>query len=336
MVVWIDLTNSPHVLFFEPIINELKKKKYEIFLTARDYQQTTPLLEQKGLIFKLVGQHYGKSKSAKLFGLFHRSFLLWRNLRKKQVELSMSHGSPYCVLASRMLKTKNIWTLDGDEAKWVMRPALPFTDKIIVPEIVPKENIVRFGGKIEKIVQYPGLKEEVYLCDFKPKKAVLRQLGLCKKDKIIVMRPEASKAIYYDKKTYVLDKTIQFFIEQGNAQIVLIPRTEDQGNYYKKKYGGKIILPKVVDAPSLISYATLVVSGGGTMNREAVVLGTPVLSVYQDKLISIDKWLIANGYMHHSLDPTKEDIEKAMKLKKYKKSKKGREKFIQYILEELE
>jgi predicted glycosyltransferase len=325
--IWIDMTNSPHVLFFEPLIRMLKKEGAEFLITARPYQQTIELLKQKKLNYKIIGKHYGKSKFRKASGLFFRSFLLWKEImkQKSRISFSISHGSPYCSIASNFAGIYNLWTLDGDKAKDVIIPGVKFANKVIIPEIVPKENYVKMGAKEEKIIQYPGLKEEVYLWNFKPNKRYLEEIGLETDKPVILMRPEASKAVYI-KETEFLIPLIETLKE--DYFIILIPRTLDQKVAYKKIFGNSIFIPsEALDGPNVIANSSIVISAGGTINREAVVLEKKVISTFREELLTVDKWLIENKFMLHNLNPGKEFVDDVInggiKTRKYARSNKA-------------
>ncbi len=329
--IWIDMTNSPHVLFFEPLIRTLEKEGSEFLITARPYQQTIGLLKQKKLNYETIGKHYGKSEFRKASGLFFRSFLLWKEImrQKNQISYSISHGSPYCSIASNFAGIYNLWTLDGDKTKSVIIPSVKFANKVIIPQIVPKENYVKMGTKEEKIIQYPGLKEEVYLWDFKPNKRYLEHIGVETDKPVIAMRPEASKAVYI-KETEFLIPLIETLKE--DYFVILIPRTPDQDVLYRKIFGNSVFIPaQVLDGPNLIANSSLVISAGGTMNREAVVLGKKVISMRWrptgEELITIDKWLIENRFMLKKQNPSKEFINGVIngeiETRKYKRSSKG-------------
>jgi len=325
--IWIDITNSPHVLFFEPLMKMLEKQGVEFLITARPYQQTIGLLKQKKLNYKIVGKHYGKSKFRKAFGLFFRSFLLWKEVmkQKNRISFSISHGSPYCSIASNFAGVYNLWTLDGDKAKDVIVPSVRFANKVVIPEIVPKKNYVEMGTREEKIIQYPGLKEEVYLWDFKPNKRYLEEIGVESEKPIILMRPEASKAVYI-KKTEFLIPLIETLKDE--YFIILIPRTPDQNVVYKKIFGNSIFIPaEALDGPNVIANSSLVISAGGTINREAVVLGKKVISTFREELLTVDKWLIENKFMLHNPNPSKEFVDDVInceiKTAKYTRSNKA-------------
>jgi len=321
------MTNSPHVLFFEPLINMLKKEGVEFLISARPYQQTIELLKQKKLDYEIIGKHYGKSKSRKAFGLFFRSFLLWKEMtkQKKRISFSISHGSPYCSIASNFAGIYNLWTLDGDKAKDVIVPSVKFANKVIIPEIVPKENYVKMGTKEEKIAQYPGLKEEVYLWDFKPNKRYLQEIGVETDKPIILIRPEASKAVYI-KETEFLIPLIRTLKE--DYFIILISRTLDQNIAYRRVFGNSVFIPaEALDGPNVIANCSLVISAGGTMNREAVVLEKKVISTFREEMLTVDKWLIKNRFMLHNPNPNKKFVDYVINSKtetgKYRRSNKA-------------
>jgi len=325
--IWIDITNSPHVLFFEPLIEALKKEGVEFLITTRPYQQTIELLEQKKLSYKIIGKHYGKNKFRKAFGLLLRSFLLWKEIikQKNRISFSISHASPYCSVASNFAGIYNLWTLDGSIAKDIIIPSVKFADKVIIPEIVPKEDYVKMGTKEEKITQYPGLKEEVYLWDFKPNKQYLEEIGVKTDKPVILIRPEASKAVYI-KETEFLIPLIETLKEE--YFIILTPRTLDQNVFYKKTFGNSIFIPvKALDGPNVIANSSLVISAGGTISKEAVVLGKEAILVFREGLTTVDKWLIENKFMLHNPNPTKEFVNDVItgriETKRYKASNKA-------------
>jgi len=324
--IWIDITNSPHVLFFEPLIKTLKKEGVEFLITARPYQQTVELLKQKKIDHKIIGKHYGKNKFRKASGLFFRSFLLWKEMikQKSRISFSISHGSPYCSIASNFARIYNLWTLDGDKAKDVIVPSVKFANKVIIPEIVPKENYVKLGTREEKITQYPGLKEEVYLWNFKPNKKYLEEIGVETDKPVILIRPEASEAVYI-KETEFLIPLIKTLREDNS--IILIPRTLDQKVAYKRIFGNSIFIPtEALDGPNVIANSSLVISAGGTINREAVVLGKSVISTFREELLTVDKWLIENKFMLHNPNSSKEFVDnvinREIETRKYKRSDK--------------
>ena len=306
--IWIDMTTGPHVLFFEPLIKTLKKE-VEFLITARPYQQTIELLEQKRLSYKIIGKHYGKHKLRKAFGLLFRSFLLWKEIMKQrnQISFSITHDSPYCSIASNLAGIYNLWTNDNDKVPYTIIPSVKFANKIIIPDVVPKQNYVKMGAKEEKIIHYPGLKEEVYLWNFKPNRNYLEEIGIETDKPVILIRPEAPKALYVKETDFLIP--IIKTLKEDNF-IILIPRSLDQMNVYEKIFGNNIFIPKkVLDGPNAIANSSLVISAGGTMNREAVVLRKKVISTFREELLTVDKWLIENKFMLYNQNPSEELVD---------------------------
>lgn len=305
-LIWIDITNSPHVLFFEPLIKELKKK-YNIIITARNYQQTIPLLRQKKIEFIELGRHHGRNK---IIGAIKEIIIRLKFILKYKPNLTISHHAFYNIIATFITGRKSLYMFDGDGTKRQLL-GIPFATKSLCPYILPQKTMF-----FRKLIKYPSLKEEIYLYDIKTKKP---------KKTTIILRPEAPQASYI-KKNFILEPLIQDLIKQKGWKLILIPRVDEQRDYYKKYKN--IEIPEIVDGPKLISNSSLVISAGGTMNREAVVLGVPVISAFPNKPLSIDKWLTKQNYMKMIKEPTIKDVKDILKFKKvYKKTDKGK-KFI--------
>jgi hypothetical protein len=326
------MTTGPHVLFFEPLIKMLKNEGTKFLITARPYQQTVELLKQKKINYIIIGKHYGKSTFRKAFGLFFRSSLLWKEMikQKNQISFSITHDSAYCSIASNFAGIRNFWTTDNDKARYTIISSVKFANKVIIPEIVPKGNFMKMGTKEEKIAQYPGIKEEVYLWDFKPNKKYLEEIGIETDKPVILIRPEASKAAYV-KETDFLIPIIRTLKE--DHFIILIPRSLDQEVVYKRIFGNSIFIPtEVLDGPNVIANSDLVISAGGTMNREAVVLGKKVISTFREELLAVDRWLIENKFMLHDPNPSRELVDKVIgdeiKMGRYKRSNRAFKFFI--------
>lgn len=290
-VVWFDITNAPHVLFFSPIIKELKSKGYNVVITARDYSQTIPLLKDFGFEYKEIGGYGGKSRLGKYWSAIWRVLGLWKYLYQNKPNLAVSHGSQYSVVVSKLLGIKNIFIYDNEfgEIKKIAKKI----DFFLKPEFLNSDKLENLGVAKEKIFSYPGLKEEIYLFDFIPKDEY-KKLNV-EKNKYIIVRPEAYTAHYYhNKKDLVFEFTKKLISLNLGYKIFVMPRNEEQ----KQKYESlDVILPKLksVDLPSLICNSCLVVSGGGTVNREAAVLGKPVISLYPGEKLDVDKYLEDKG-----------------------------------------
>jgi predicted glycosyltransferase len=331
-----DITNSPHVLFFEPIINKLKNK-YDILITTRNLAQTIPLLKEKGFKYTVIEGH-SDNWLMKSLPLFIRSYKLYKFVKTIKPDICISHGSYFSSIAARFSGIKEIWTLDGDKAKIIIGTSMLFAKKVIIPECVPYKNYIKLGAKKKNLYHYPGLKEEFYLYNFKKNSKYLNQFKINKYKSIIFLRPEADFAEYYKGKTDIFLDLIPKLLKKYN--IILMPRSKKQRELYSKFTKKGLIMPEVVDGPQMMANCDLIISGGGTMNREGVVLGKKVISTFQGELLTVDKYLINNKYMLLEKEITEKLIDDVIndktKLKKYISSSKGLDYFVNFILKELE
>ena len=296
--IWIDCDNSPHVLFFKPIITELTKRGYEIEVTARHFSQTMPLLREFCIDHKVVGKHYGKNKLVKIVGTFIRAFQLMRLNRNKSYDLSIVHSSRALPIASFLKKLPNIAMLDYEYAdlyvfKW-------FSSKIFIPEVINEKIAESVGLPRNRIIRYPGFKENVYLCHFEPHDDVILKVGLDPNKIIVVIRPPATMAHYHTREgEYFFKKVVQLACSRLDTQVILLFRTVKQRYRWSKVIENLSCLPKipqnVVSGLDLIYHADLVISGGGTMVREAAVMGVPSYSIFLGKKGAVDTELEKMG-----------------------------------------
>jgi predicted glycosyltransferase len=294
--VWIDLDNSPHVPFFRPIIDELEKRGFTVFITARDAYQVTELLALYEISCRVVGKHYGRAKFLKGLGTFWRALQLTAIVRKEKPALAISHGSRGCLLASTVLRVPNITLADYEFVAKVptVRPTW-----MMVPSVIPDDHLSLHGGRVLK---YPGLKEDVYLSRFHPDPTLRKRLGVSAEDVLITVRPPATEAHYHNPESEgLLQEALSRFAGQGDAKILLLPRNKRQEAELRSAWAneiasGKILIPEnVEDGLNLIWISDLVISGGGTMNREAAALGVPVYSIFRGRIGSVDRYLADEG-----------------------------------------
>jgi uncharacterized protein len=315
MRIWIDLDNSPHVPFFIPIMRELEKSGNSVFLTARDCFQVCSLAEYHGLQYTTVGRHYGANKILKVIGTMWRSLQLAWEIRNNRPDLSLSHGSRSLIITSALLKIPTVLLFDYEHAK-----ILPFFKPVlgIVPEVIK-------GPAIEKHFKdglrwYEGLKEDVYVASFKPDPSILTKLGLGDGDLIATIRPPATEAHYHNPESEkIFFEVVEFLSGEPNLRMVILPRNEKTQRemvfktWPKLCEEHKIIVPTdAVDGLNLIWNSDLVVSGGGTMNREAAALGVPVYSIFRGKIGAVDRYLADKGRL--TLIESVEDVRKKIKL----------------------
>jgi uncharacterized protein len=299
MRIWIDLTNSPHVLVMRPVIATLRGRGHDVEVTARDFAQTLGLLERFGIEHTALGRHRGGRVAAKARGLAERSITLARWARARRFDLALGHGSNDVTVAAALLRIPSATMFDYEWATVQHNVNCRLARAVVVPDAIPPARLQRYGAR-DKIRAYPGLKEEYYLADFEPDPAVLDELQLDRGRPIAVVRTPPEVSLYH---RFHNDLFAQVLERLRGSQTVVLPRTEGQRAELHQA-GGFTVPERAVDAQSLIAYADLVVSAGGTMNREAVALGTPVLTVFEGRLGAVDERLIADGRLKrlHSAD----------------------------------
>ncbi len=291
MRVWIDLTNSPHVLVLRPVIDVLRAEGHEVEVTARDFAQTLALCERLSISHTAIGRHRGGRLAAKGLGLAQRSGALVRWARRRgPFDLAMGHGSNDVMVAAAALRIPATTTFDYEFATVQHTVNCRLAAAVVVPDAIPPERLDRYGAR-GKLHRYPGLKEEYYLADFEPDPEVLGELGLDPAEPIAVVRTPPAVSLYHRFENDLFGEVLRRL--QGR-QAVVLPRTAAQRAELAQA-GGFVVPEQAIDAPSLIGFADLVVSAGGTMNREAVALGTPVFTVFEGRMGAVDEALIADG-----------------------------------------
>jgi len=294
--IWIDLDNSPHVPFFRPIIAELEKRGYPVMLTVRDCFQVCGLMNLFNLEYRRIGKHSGKNKVRKMVGLLYRALQLWPIASEEEPVLALSHGSRSQMILARMLGIPSVLCSDYE---WGREVPFIHPNWLIVPEVIPDREFQINKGRILK---YPGIKEDVYVPFFKPDPSLKDVLGLDERNLIITIRPPATEAHYHNPQSEELFKAaVNLLGHRQNTCILLLPRGEKQTDSIRKLWpewcaNGKIIIPNcVVDGLNLIWHSDFVISGGGTMNREAAALGVPVYSIFLGKIGAVDRYLRQKG-----------------------------------------
>jgi uncharacterized protein len=296
MRIWVDLTNSPHVLVMRPVIAKLRERGHEVEVTARDFAQTLELCDRFGIAHTAIGRHRGGRLAAKARGLAERSLALTRWARGRRFDFALGHGSNDVMVAAKLLRIPSATTFDYEWATVQHNVNCRLARNVVVPDAIPPERLYRYGAR-GKIRAYPGLKEEYYLADFEPDPTVLDDLGLDSARTIAVVRTPPEVSLYHrfenDLFARVLMRLSESAAEHG-TQPVLLPRVASQREELAR-VPGFVIPEHAIDAQSLIAQADLVISAGGTMNREAVALGTPVYTTFQGRLGAVDERLIDEG-----------------------------------------
>jgi predicted glycosyltransferase len=297
--VWIDITNSPHVLFFAPIVRRLREQGHLVTITAREYAQTQQLLERHGLAATVTGRHRGRNVAAKALGLVERSLQLARFGRQRHFDVAVGHNSNDLSVAARLLRLPQVTMFDYEFARVSHSINLRLVDEVAVPEAIPLERITRYGIPPERVIRYPGLKEEYYLSDFTPDPGVLASLGIDARRIVVVLRPAPEVTLYHRLENPLVDELIRELPARDDVTLVIVPRTPEQRARYAADRRPNVLVPgQAVDGLSLIAAADLVIGAGGTMNREAVALGTPAYTLFAGRLGAVDERLIREGRLH--------------------------------------
>jgi hypothetical protein len=313
MRVWIDLTNSPHVLVMRPVIEALREDGHEVRVTARDFAQTLGLLQRFEIPHTAIGRHRGERLAAKAGGLLSRSGALIRWARAerrhsggKRFDIALGHGSNDVSIAAAALGIPSTTMFDYEWAAVQHHVNCRLARAVVVPDAIPPERLEPYGAR-GKLRPYAGLKEEYYLADFEPDPAILAELALDPARPIVVVRTPPEVALYHrfgnDLFAGVLTQLREAAEGPDDLQAVLLPRTRAQRETLGA-VAGFIVPEHAIDAQSLIAYADLVVSAGGTMNREAVALGTPVYTTFEGRLGAVDEHLLQAGRLRKLADPS--------------------------------
>jgi uncharacterized protein len=320
--IWIDMDNTPHVPFFEPIMEELKARGFEVLVTARDAFQVCDLADKKGLSYLKVGRHHGKNRAMKVMGLLYRAVQLAPAVLRAGPVLGVSHGSRSQLLLNNWIRKPTILIEDYEHCQFppMMRPTW-----IMAPDVIPNEVL---PCKPQNVRKYSGIKEDVYAWSLVPDMNFLKRLGISDSELVITVRPPATEAHYHNPEA---EKLFERFMERAyntpNARVILLPRNKKQGevirasapHWFEKD---KTVIPKeAVDGLNLIWHSDLVVSGGGTMNREAAALNVPVYSIFRGTIGAVDRQLSKEGrlVLIESLD----DVDKKIILEKRRRGNVG-------------
>jgi len=292
--IWIDLDNSPHVPFFRPIIGELRRHGFVVAVSARDAFSVADLLRLHRIEATMIGRHFGKPRSMKLLGLAVRAGQLLPYVGRHRPCLALSHGSRAQTLAARLAGIPSMVIADYEHVTHVTRP-----DWMIFPEVVPEAVTSRLSGRV---LRYPGIKEDVYASSFLPEPALAAQLGIDDAGIVATVRPPATEAHYHHAQSDELfAAAMERLLDDGRTRIVMLPRNERQSAAVVTRFGraiqsGRIVIPAhAVDGLNLVWLSDLVISGGGTMNREAAALGVPVYSTFRGPTGAVDRWLQSQG-----------------------------------------
>ena len=336
--IWIDLDNTPHIPFFKPIIDELNKRGYECFLTARDAYQVLDLADRYGMKYKKIGHHYGKNKILKVLGTIIRSLEMLPYIIKNRPAVAVSHGSRTQIIASQMTGIPSLVLIDYEFAQGLV---IINPNYVMVPNVIPSSALKMPQNCIS---QYPGIKEDVYVVSYTPNPSIIKELNIDESKIAITIRPPATEAHYFcEASEELFEASMKYLLQKGETQLILLPRNHNQEDFIRKNWAaaletGKIIIPDhAVNGLDLMWYSDLVISGGGTMNREAAALGVPVYSIFRGTIGSVDNHLSQAGRLILLEKP--DDLQDKLKLVRRDKTRSieyGRKSALNAIVDKIE
>jgi predicted glycosyltransferase len=316
--VWIDIDNSPHVPFFVPIVEELKRQGVELILTARNIYQVRELLDFFRLPCTVIGRHYGKNKFLKVLGTFVRTFQLAPTAAWTRADLAISHGSRAQLL---ICKAFGIPTLMMHDYEHSTKTGFLEPDWLLMPDVIPDGAMSR---RSETVLRYPGLKEDVYIPRFRPDPSILSGFEISSNHLVVTIRPPATEAHYHNPESEILfAETLRLLSSKPHVRAVVLPRNARQGEQLRAEWSdliasGAMLVPNApLDGLNMIWFSDLVISGGGTMNREAAALGVPVYSIFRGKLGAVDRYLAESGRL--TMIENTSDIHSKIKLVRWKR-----------------
>ena len=311
MRVWIDITAPAHVLVFRPLIRILRERGAEVEVTAREFGQTVGLLRLHGIDADVIGHHGGRSALGKLGTMATRLAGLVGWARGRQFDAALAHGSHHLPMAARGLRIASATTFDYEWATVQHQLGCRASNVVLVPEAIPPERLERYGVRPPKLRRYAGLKEEYYLAGFEPDPAVPAARGIDPGRVLVVVRTPPDVALYHRQGNPLFADLLDRLGRREDVQAVVVPRTDDQRTWVRSLGLPSLVVPDgAVDAQSLIAAADLVVSAGGTMNREAVALGVPVYTTFHGRLGAVDGTLLREGRLRRLEDPGAVDLVK--------------------------
>jgi uncharacterized protein len=309
--VWVDLTNPAHVVILRPLVELLEERGDEVTVTARPLSHTTELLDDWGHAYTAIGHHGGASRVGKALAASARAAQMLRFARGRGFDYGLAHGSTDLPPVARALRFPNTTMFDYEWATLQHSVNCRLATRVLVPDAIPAERLVRYGARSPKLVRYPGLKEEYYLAGFEPDESVLAHLQLDRTRVIAVVRTAPSYALYLGgSENELLPRVLQRLLAE-EAQVVVLARTDEQRRSLRALDDRLIVPERAVDGQSLAALADLVVSAGGTMIREAAVFGTPTWSIFEGRPGAVDEQLASEGRIRLLHDSAELTIEKA-------------------------
>jgi uncharacterized protein len=311
MRIWADLTNTAHVVVLRPLLELLERQGHEVEITARPLSHTVELLDDWGHPYTVLGDYGGATRRGKVRAAASRIPALIRFGRRRRFDYALAHASIDLPPACRVLRIPNTTMFDYEWATIQHHIICRLATRVLVPDAIPAERLRRYGARPPRLVRFAGLKEEYYLADFEPDPTVLAGLGLGRERPLCLIRTAPSYALYLGGSENPLLLPLIRRVAKGDAQVVVLARNPEQRATVQALGLPDVVVPeRAVDGRSLVAFADVLVSAGGTMNREAAVLGTPVWSIFEGRLGAVDEMLVRERRLRILRDPDEVMLER--------------------------
>jgi hypothetical protein len=297
--IWLDFSNAPHPLLFAPIARELEELGHHVVVTARDNAETLELASQRWPDVEAIGDRSPRGRPQKAAAIFERARHLRRWAKASRPDVAVSHNSYAQIAAASSLRIPILTAMDYEHQP-ANHLAFRLADRILLPAVVPLATVKRQGARPEKVRHYPGLKEEIYLGDFEPDSEIVSKIGLERgpNDVLVVMRAPPMGAMYHRFDNPVYNGAMSTITSQSSARCVVLTREPtDRVALALRNFPNCVVPTRALDSRSLLYTADLFIGAGGTMTREAALMGIPTLSTYAGPAPVIERWLEQRGLL---------------------------------------
>ena len=302
MKIWIDILTPKQLLFSEQIIEKLGKK-HEILCTSREYEEVVKLAKIRDFNLIFVGKHGGGNKKAKLEASIDRMGKLSGKIKVFSPDLTISFCSPEAAKISFGLGIRHVAFCDSPHADAVMRLTLPLIQKLLIPNVIPKNEFSKYGIDKKNIISYKAIDAVVTIKRKINQEAVLPFRK--NKRKNILIRVEEEEAAYASKSSKIISIIKQVTKEYGEENIVILGRYTKQIQNLQKKFGKKAKIVKMsFDGKHLLNNTDVFIGSGGTMTAESALLGIPTIS-YNAVPNIIENFLVKKYLVKRETNPNK-------------------------------
>ncbi len=298
MKIWIDLSNSPHPLLFAPIVRRLEDGGHAVLLTARDNAQTVALARERWRQVEVIGGESPGGKPAKAAAIARRIQDLRSWASRSRPDVALSHNSYAQIVAGRSLAIPVVTAMDYEHQP-ANHLAFRLARAVLVPEVIPPSVLRGQGASSSKVVSYAGLKEELYIGDFEPDPAILDKVGIsARPGTLVVFRTPPSRALYHSSANPLFVEALRTLGLQDDLVCVVLPRHPEQVAAIQQLGLGNCIIPgAAIDSRSLMYAADAMIGAGGTMTREAALMGIPTWTLFAGRPPAVDGWLERQGML---------------------------------------